>query len=127
MFVGTHVIGFGVDDPTKPAKTMLGLMVCPMNGAPSFIARLIPVCSLKADFLYEQTVPLIKIVHECGGFVFLLMTDNLKANITFYNSLAKEYTCINSYSVKHPVNNELFKELYTLFDPIHLFKNINNN
>ena len=46
-----HVIGFSVDEPTKAAKTILALMVCPILGRPAFVVRLIPVFSLKHELL----------------------------------------------------------------------------
>ena len=51
---GGHRIGSSVDQPEKAAKTVLGLMVETMYGGTSFMARLIPVFSLDAKFLFEQ-------------------------------------------------------------------------
>ena len=34
---------------------------------------------------------------------------------------------MQEFSVNHPVDNEKFKSLVTIYDPIHLFKNIRNN
>ena len=31
------------------------------------------------------------------------------------------------WAVTHPINNEEFEELFVLYDPTHLFKNIRNN
>ena len=39
----------------------------------------------------------------------------------------EKYGSMNEFSVNHPVLNEVFKVLYTLFDPIHLSKNLKNN
>ena len=82
---GCHLTGRSVDQPGKPAKTVLGLMVETMYGGPSFMARLIPVFALCADLLFDQIEKLIKIIHEAGGFVFLVMCDDLRANQKTYD------------------------------------------
>ena len=75
---GGQIIGLGVDqDPPKPAKTILALMINFLYKIPAFIARLIAVTSLKAELLEEQLILLIHIIHNIGGYVFLTMTDNL--------------------------------------------------
>ena len=33
---GGHLLGYAIDDPAKPAKTILAIMLKPMFGAPSF-------------------------------------------------------------------------------------------
>ena len=123
----THVIGYSIDEPTKPAKTILALMVCPILGGPAFVARLIPVFSLKHDLLYDQLLKLIKIIHESGGYVFLAITDNLRANISCFEKFRKTFGGDFEYSVYHPVKNNIFPFLFLFFDTIHLFKNIKSN
>ena len=50
-----QVIGNAVNlDVPCPANSVLTLMINPSFGAPSFVARLLPVHYLKADFQYEQ-------------------------------------------------------------------------
>ena len=82
---GNHIIGKSADAPDKPGKTILLLMVCCSIGGPSFVAGLIPVFSLKHAFLTEQLEWLLRIVHNCGGFVFLYMSDNLRCNQSTYD------------------------------------------
>lgn len=38
-FRSQHLIGYSVDEPSKPARTILALMVKPLFGAPAFTAR----------------------------------------------------------------------------------------
>ena len=72
-----NIIALTVDqDPPKPAKTNLGLMVNFLYGTPGFIARLLPLFSLNAEFLMELLMLLIQI-----GYAFLTMTDNLSVNV----------------------------------------------
>ena len=92
-----HIIGFATDT-AKPARTMLVLMVCPIFGAPAFVARLIPIYSLSAELIYTQVIALIKIIHESSGYVYLVMNDNLAANIKFFRMLHEKFVSVNSYS-----------------------------
>lgn len=127
QYQGGHIIGFSDDEPEKAAKTILALMVAPLLGKPAFVARLIPIYSLKADFLYQQVLILIKIIHSAGGFVYLVMCDNLRTNQSMFSITHKEHGTTNMYSVKHPVDNLEYLNLYLLYDPVHLLKNIRNN
>ena len=64
-------IGFPADTESPTVlKTALTIMVTPSLGAPAFVARL-PV-------LIKQVI--MDIVHKSGGYVFLIMTDNLSVN-----------------------------------------------
>ena len=71
---GGHVIGNSVDEPDKPATTVLAIMVAPFM---VFVVRLIPIYSLKADFLFEQVKSKIEVIHQNSGYVYLVMGNNL--------------------------------------------------
>ena len=71
------MIGYSADTPDKPARTMLALMICPLMHGELFIARIIPVYSLNAGLLFDQIEKLIKIIHEIGGIVFLVIFEAL--------------------------------------------------
>ena len=77
---GNHVVGYSHDEPSKIARTVLAIMIAPSMGKPAFICRLIPIYSLKTELLFSETVKVIELVHKYGGYVFLLMSDNLRAN-----------------------------------------------
>ena len=57
-------------DPPRPEKTILALMINFMYGTPAFIARPLPIFSLKSEFLMEQLMLLPEIIHDAGVFVF---------------------------------------------------------
>ena len=38
-----------------------------------------------------------------------------------------KYGTTNEYSISHPIPNSVFRDLFLLYDPTHLFKNIRNN
>ena len=121
------MVGFSEDQPDKAAKTVLSFKVSPLMGGPAFIARLIPVHSLDHNMIFDQIQQLLKIIHDCSGFVYLVMTDNLRANQSLFQKMHDFYGSKSLWSVNHPINNEEFEELFVLYDPTHLLKNIRNN
>ena len=126
-YQGNHVIGFSHDEPLKAARTVLAIMVAPSMGKPAFVCRLIPMYSMKADLLVEETSKVIQLVHKHSGYAFLLMTDNLRTNQSCFKKYREMYGSDNDYSCKHPVSNDQFQILFLLYDPTHLVKNIRNN
>ena len=98
-----------------------------MYGGPAFMARLIPMFSLQASLLFGQIRKLIEIIHTAGGFVFLVMCDDLRTNQCTYNMFRHTFGAVDVFGVNHPVPNPEFPILYLLHDPPHLFKNIRNN
>ena len=81
QYQGKYLIGNALNtDQPLPAKSVLASMINPCFGAPAFVAGLIPVLHLKGEFLYEHLISLINLIHEVGGYVFGLMSDNLSVN-----------------------------------------------
>ena len=103
------------------------MLISPSLGAPAFVARLLPVTSLKADFLYEQVNDLIEIIHQVGGYCFLVMSDNYSVNQSMFSIFYKNYESIGIFSVRHPGENDKLEKLYLSYDPVHLLKNIRKN
>lgn len=128
QFQKDQIIGFAVDsEEQKVAKTVLAIMINPSMGVPAFVARLLPIHSLKHEFLKEQIDIVMEIVFEVGGFVFLIMTDNHSVNQKMFKVYHQNSTSTAIYSVVHPHENPIFKELFTFYDMTHCFKNIRNN
>ena len=122
------MIGNAVNlDVPCQANSVLALMINPSFGAPSFVARLLPVHCLKADFHYEQIETLVKLIHEAGGYVYAIMSDNLSVNQKMFTMFHQNCETLSIFSIKHPVINDKFSMLYLMYDPAHLFKNIRNN
>ena len=106
---------------------MLALMVNPSFRSPAFVARMSPVHNLTAEFLYDIVIQLINSIHCSGGYVFTLMSDNLKVNQKCFKLFHQNFTSFNIFSVAHPVPNDKFLALFISYDPTHLFKIIRNN
>ena len=128
QYQGKYVLG-NAQNTTEPipANKILALMINPSFGAPAFVARLIPVSGLKAEFLFGIVYSIIKLVHDAGGRVFGIMSDNLSVNQKTFKMFHEISKSIGVYSVPHPFPNSKFTELFTLYDPTHLFKNVRNN
>ena len=73
---GGHVVGSSVDQHNKAAKTVFALVIDSLMGAPAFVARLLPIFSLKSDLLFEQIEILVKLIHDADGYLYLVMSDN---------------------------------------------------
>lgn len=126
-YQGGHILGYSVDDTSKAAKTVLAMMITPMMGKPSFVARLLPIFSISHELLHNELVSLLGIINDCGGYPFGIMSDNLRANQSCFNLFHKAFKTKEVFSVDHPFPNKYFDELFLLYDPTHLFKNIRNN
>ena len=100
QYQGKYVFGNAQNtDVPVPAKTILAVMINPSYGAPAFVARLVPVFNLKADFLFSILNPIIELVHHCGGQVFSVMSDNLSVNQKVLGLFHNTYTSQDIYSV----------------------------
>ena len=128
QYQGQHVLGNAANasEPT-PANCMLALMINPSFGAPAFIARLVPVKNLTADFLFDILKSVLEVIHDAGGEVFSFMCDNLAVNQKCYKIFHENYKSLGIDSIAHPYETSKFEALFTLHDPTHLFKNIRNN
>ena len=70
---------------------------------------------------------MIKLVHDAGGRVFCIMSDNLSVIRKSCKMLHETFKSESVSSDVHPFPNSKFSSLFTLYDPTHLFKNVRNN
>ncbi|PAA86097.1 hypothetical protein BOX15_Mlig018626g1 [Macrostomum lignano] len=120
---GGHIIGYSEDDPAKLARTVLAIMVKPLMGAIPYVARLVPIYSLKPHFLYEQIARLISIIHNCGGVVISLICDNHFTNRNCFELFSPDPA--TPWKAANPADPT--QPLFLLYDTVHLIKNIRNN
>ena len=66
-------------------------------------------------------------MHNAGGFVFLVLSDNLRADQKTFKIFHETFGSLGIFPVSHPIPNSVFTKLYLLHDATHLFKNIRNN
>lgn len=120
---GGHLIGYAVDKPNEPARTLLAIMLKPMFGSPAFVTRLIPINSLSPSLLTQQLKMVISCVIENGGNVIGMLSDNHPTNRSSYE--------LFRFDPQTPFlgksDNQPGQIMYLLQDPVHLFKSIRNN
>ena len=126
---GDHIVGYSEDVPDKLARTVLAIMVKPLfSKKRAFVLRLIPIYSLKADYLQELLKQALDIIHKSGVKSVFLMTDNHTTNSKLHSDLRIAYPSpdptYSNFAITHPVDSNSL--LYLLFDPVHLLKCIRN-
>ncbi|XP_065645471.1 piggyBac transposable element-derived protein 3-like [Hydra vulgaris] len=85
-FRGGHLIGYGEDNPTKIAKTLLVFMIKSIFGKPSFVCRIAPIFKLSVDFLHDLIINIIKQIIDAGGELLCLLSDNHPTSRSVYQS-----------------------------------------
>lgn len=86
------------------------------------VVALIPVRNLTAEQLHSYTIQVLKLLHECGYFVFCVVSDNNRINRNMFTSMSGG---VLKPSIDHPFDEG--KKLFFLFDTSHLIKSIRNN
>ena len=120
-----HAIGFSVDEPSKPARTVLVFMVRSFFDKTSFVIRFVPIFSLTGEKLLSYLLKVLNIVEISGGRAEAIMSDNLSVNRKLHSLLRSQFSPINDFAIVHPIVPE--RKLYLLFDPVHLLKCLRNN
>ena len=87
---GGHVFGSAANDNSKLAKTVLSVMVVCLYGGPKFVAKMVPVYKLDADFLFNQSNILINQIQNAGGNLLAIICDSNHVNQAYL----KEFECI---------------------------------
>ena len=95
-------------------------MISTQMGKPAFVARLIPVYSLTAEFLFDQVSKLIEIIHENSGFLYMAMNENLRANQKMFSIFHKTYKPRSLFSIAYPIPNDTIDEPFLLYPMIQL-------
>jgi len=122
-YAGGSIFGRPVDHPDRIATTMLCIMVKCMRSKLSFMAKLLPVNALTAQFQFDCVKQVILNIESCGGRVLSIINDNNKVNQSFFKLFDRFGD--DPWVVKSPANQS--RPLFLLFDPVHILKNIRNN
>ena len=117
LYHGGTVFGRSVNDATKKATTVLGIMVSCLYGGPSFISKMLRISSLNVPFLRSQIDQTRECISGAGGEVTCIISDGNRTNQAFIKSyktvLGKPWLTADN--------------TYLIYDFVHLFKNIRNN
>ena len=92
-------------------------MVACKFGGPNFICKMIPVKELDSEFLYEQTTALLEDMKQSGAEVAAIIWYCNKVNLFFF--FFKKFETISPWQTTD--------NIFTLYDFVHIFKNLRNN
>ena len=108
---------FGNEDGDS-SKTILSFMLKSVASKYRDMVALIPINKISADLLKSLHTKVVNVVSEAGFDVVATITDGHSSNRKFYMDLCGGTL---SASVQHQSNSE--KDMFLLFDPVHLVKN----
>ena len=115
QYHGGILFGKAVNHPSKLANTVLSFMVITLLGGPKFLCKMLPVCNLSANFVFEQTNLLLDAIKNAGGKVVATICDGNRVNQAFF----KMFDTVSPWRTTD--------DMFLLFDYVHLFKCIRNN
>lgn len=84
LYHGGSLFGKSLDDPSKLAKTMLGIMIVCLYGGPKFLSRMIPISKLRADLLFDQVDKTTQNIDAASGAVTAIICDGNRINQAFF-------------------------------------------
>ena len=86
QYHGGILFGKAVNHPSKLANTVLSFMVITLFGGPKFLCKMLPVCNLSANFVFEQTNLLFDAIENAGGKVVaqIVICDGNRVNQAFF-------------------------------------------
>ena len=112
---GSSLFGKAVNNPSKLATTVLSLMLKSAFGGPEFIAKMLPVTKLDADFQFSQTMELNKNIIKVNSEILAIIVDGNRVNQKFFTNFTR--VARKPWIAYMPEVNKL---LYLLFDYVHV-------
>ena len=94
---------------------MLRFMVVTLFDDPKFLCRMLPVCRLSSDFLFEQTLLILHNIWKAEGNPIAITVDGNRVDHSFFKRLDVTKPCLTNNGV------------ILLHDYVHLLKNVRNN
>ena len=86
LYHGGTIFGKAVNDKSKKATTVLGIMISCLYGGPSFISKMLPISSLKVPFLRTEIDQTRESISAAGGDVTCIISDANRTNQSFVKS-----------------------------------------
>ena len=119
---GGHLFGKAVNDPSKLATTILTMMLKCGFGGPEFVAKMLPVVKLDAQFQFKETLSLLENIIDVHGNVLAVIVDGNRVNQKFFKKFSKT---AGKPWLAHLKN--INKSLYLFYDYVHVLKCVRNN
>ena len=91
---------------------MLAVMVNLSYGAPAFVAPLVPVKNMTAELLFGIVSSVLEVIHNAGGQVFCLMSDDLSVNQKTFKMIHQKFNSLGISSITNENVSLLFLILH---------------
>ena len=113
---------FGLTENCQVAVTALCFMIKSLSSNYKDMVGIYPVKNLKAETQKQCFDKIMQLLHEVGFNVIGISVDNAAANRKFY----KHFLCNGTW--RSSINNKFTGgEIFLVFDPTHIIKNVYNN
>ena len=117
-YVGGQFFG---NENQAPTKTLLSFFLSSLHGSYEDLVCFVPMTSLTSSSLLRHFDDAIAKLQAIGFDVKLVLTDGHKTNIKFFTELGKGTLEL------HIQNSVPESSFFTMFDPVHIFKNFYHN
>ena len=118
-------VGQAANNCVEEARTVQAFMVHSAYGSFKEVVSLTPVKSLTGEYLTDLTLRVLKFVQESGLIVICIICDNSRVNKNMLSLLCARFQTDEMYRIPNPMYSDL--EIFLMFDPVHILKNIRNN
>lgn len=118
-YVGGTFFG---NENQEATKTLLAFHVASLVGNYQDLVCFIPIISINSSLILSYTDVVLETLASVGLHVCLISVDGHQTNVRFFKELGQGSLEIR---VPHPLDDR--HHLFTIFDPVHLFKNFYHN
>ena len=122
LYHGGSFFGKAENNPEELANTVLTLMLKCAYGGPEFVAKMLPVAKLDAQFQYSQCLALMENIININADILAVVVDGNRVNQKFFKKFKK---VAGKPWLAHLQNVNKF--IYLLYDYVHLLKCVRNN
>lgn len=123
-YKGGSLYGFADNSSSDSvqASTVLAFMVSSILSKHKDIAALVPVKNMDVTFLHNCAMQVLELVEKAGFRILAFISDNNRVNRNMFEKICGGQL---KSSIPHPFDSS--RQLFFLFDSVHLFKSIRNN
>jgi len=122
-FRGGKLIGQATNLEEDQANSIQCFMVSSIRSDHKLVVGMFPVKKMDSEFLFGVTKIVIENLCRAGYDVVSVISDNNRINRKMFSMLTEGTE--STYFITNPINPE--KNIYLLFDSVHLLKSIRNN
>ena len=113
----------GVNSVGELYKSVICFMINSFKENIPYIIKAIPVVQIDSDWLKNEILETLNLLHNSGFVVRAIVCDNHASNVSAFNKLLSEYgNGFDSFSILYNC-----RKVYLFYDAVHLIKNVRNN